>query len=285
MAWMHPLAVEHRRKLYTRHDAWRLAPPGTPEAKMPGWLDPSATRVRWKEAQEEEARRQEEGARAAFEAQFAELRASHERVKAELAEINYELAWRRILRKFRPDQPRVPAGSPQGGQWTSGDGGGGGAGADIGTDTDANTELEQDQGTPLSTARDQTSRDDLPQLEALTNDARIRPRIDEAWAASNPNSTRPQENGFWISRNEATGELFTRPFASRGFADSIQPVPTPDDAIAFFHTHPNRPDAGYDPGPSSADALLAARRDLPGLIQSHVGMYYFGPPLRPVRLR
>src|ERR1051325_8730679 len=111
MAWMHPLAVEHRRKLYTRQDAWRLAPPGTPEPKMPGWLDPSATRVRWKEAQEEEAR-------AAFEAELSELRASHERAKEELAEINYELAWRRILRKFRPDQPRVPAGSPQGGPMT-----------------------------------------------------------------------------------------------------------------------------------------------------------------------
>src|SRR3954451_10017254 len=27
MATFHPLAVEHRRKLYTRQDAWRLAPP------------------------------------------------------------------------------------------------------------------------------------------------------------------------------------------------------------------------------------------------------------------
>ena len=26
MAWIHPAAVEHRRKLYTRQDAWRLAP-------------------------------------------------------------------------------------------------------------------------------------------------------------------------------------------------------------------------------------------------------------------
>jgi len=51
MAWIHPAAVEHRRKLFTRADAYRFAAPGTPEAKMPGWLDPSATRVRLKEAQ------------------------------------------------------------------------------------------------------------------------------------------------------------------------------------------------------------------------------------------
>ena len=46
MAYFHPAAVAHRRRLYMRHDAWRLAAPGTPQAKMPDWLDPSATRVR-----------------------------------------------------------------------------------------------------------------------------------------------------------------------------------------------------------------------------------------------
>jgi len=70
MSYIHPAAVAHRRDLYTRHDAWRVAP----EAKMPGWLDPSATRVRLKEAQEEEAR-------AEFEAQVRALRESHERAR------------------------------------------------------------------------------------------------------------------------------------------------------------------------------------------------------------
>jgi len=58
---------------------------------------------------------------------LAQLRASHERVKQELAEINYELAWRKFLRKYSPNQPRVPAGNPDGGQWTSGGGASGGA--------------------------------------------------------------------------------------------------------------------------------------------------------------
>src|ERR1044072_1531400 len=122
MSYMHPPALEARRKYWTRHDAYRFAPPGTPEAKMPGWLDPSMTRVRFKEAQEAEARRQAQVAQEEFERDLAELRASHERLKVELAEIKYELAWRRLCRKYgyNPTQPRVPAGNPDGGQWTSG---------------------------------------------------------------------------------------------------------------------------------------------------------------------
>ena len=114
MAWMDSRALEYRRKLFTRPDAYRFAAPGTPEAKMPGWLDPSATRVRLKEAQEEEAA-------AAFAIELAELRASHERAREMLAEVKYELAWRRLCRKYgyNPNQPRVPGGNPDGGQWTN----------------------------------------------------------------------------------------------------------------------------------------------------------------------
>jgi len=86
---------------------------------MPGWLDPSATRVRLKEAQEEEAR-------AAFAAEVKRLQAQQDRLCEMLAEINYEFAWRKFLRKYSPSQPRVPAGNPDGGQWTSEEGGSGG---------------------------------------------------------------------------------------------------------------------------------------------------------------
>jgi len=108
MAWIDPRAVAHRRKMFTRHDAWRWAPPGSPESKMPGWRDPSATRVRLKEAQEEEAR-------AAFDAKVKALRASHEQAREILAEIKYEFAWRKLCRKYGydPDQPRDEVG-----RWT-----------------------------------------------------------------------------------------------------------------------------------------------------------------------
>ena len=55
--------------------------------------------------------------------------------------------------KYSPDQPRVPAGHDDGGQWTDGGGGGGGpsgrvhlAQADTGTRTDSGDELEVAQG-------------------------------------------------------------------------------------------------------------------------------------------
>jgi Bacterial CdiA-CT RNAse A domain len=139
MTYFHPAAVEHRRKLYERQDAWRLAPPGTPEARMPGWLDPSATRVRLKEAQEE--------ARAAFEAQVAELRASHERLKAELAEISYELAWRKLCRKYgyNPDQPRDDHG-----RWTSGANAVGNAVATDDSSPDSDLTLSDERPDPVT---------------------------------------------------------------------------------------------------------------------------------------
>jgi hypothetical protein len=166
-------------------------------------------------------------------------------------------------RKYAPDQPRVPAGNPDGGQWTSGEGG-------------TSEDLEQS----LGTATDQPPRDDLPPLQDIANDPSIRSQINDAWTASAPNGRSPQEHGFWISRNETTGQLFIRPFANAGSAASITPGPVPDDAVAFFHTHPNSPDYGFIAGPSIGDARYATATGLPGLILSHNGMYYFGPPLK-----
>jgi hypothetical protein len=98
-----------------------------------------------------------------------------------------------------------------------------------------------------------------------------------AWRASNPKESSPQEHGFWICRDETTGEVSTQPFANPGQSASIVPGEAPKNAIAFFHTHPNK--EGYIPEPSAADQAFAARVGLPGLIQSHSGMYYFGPAL------
>jgi hypothetical protein len=93
MGWIDPRYEAARRKYWTRHDAHRFAAPGTPEARMPGWLDPSATRVRLKEAQEEEARAQEAAAQEEFERGLLKIR-------RELAEVKYELAWRQFCHKY-----------------------------------------------------------------------------------------------------------------------------------------------------------------------------------------
>ena len=105
---MHPASLEARRKNWTRPDAYRFAPPGSPEAKMPGWLDPWATRVRVKEAQEEEARAQEAAAQEEFERELLQLRWEVKKLKLE-----HEL-WL-FEQKYSPNQPRSPTGNPDGG--------------------------------------------------------------------------------------------------------------------------------------------------------------------------
>jgi hypothetical protein len=107
MAWFDPRAVAHRRQMFTRHDAWRWAPPGSPEAKMPGWADPSATRVRLKAAQEEEARAREAAAQEEFERELLHLRREVKKLKLE-----HEL-WL-FEQKYNPDQPRDDQG-----RWTT----------------------------------------------------------------------------------------------------------------------------------------------------------------------
>lgn len=142
MGWIDPRAVEHRRKMFTRHDAYRWAPPGTPEAKMPGCMHPWAAVARAEEAAKAEAAERE-----AFEQELLELRrdldevkhalalrrAAHQR-EIEEARVKSDIAFERFLRAFErhaeqqkagfnPEQPRDDHGT-----WT--DTGQGDAGKD-----------------------------------------------------------------------------------------------------------------------------------------------------------
>ena len=66
-----------------------------------------------------------------MKAELAEIKRELEirkllRLRSELAAIKAELALRQLLRTakaYNPNQPRVPAGSREGGQWTNGSGG------------------------------------------------------------------------------------------------------------------------------------------------------------------
>jgi hypothetical protein len=141
MAKIHPAYEEGRRKYWTRHDAhlwvrhdaWRFMPPGAPiyaghdvvKYGEPNFGRPTADEP-WRAQAEEEA----------FQREVAELRAALAELKAEIeagtqrqwreAKRLSDLRWQRFVQKikagFNPDQPRVPAGNPDGGQWTS-DGG------------------------------------------------------------------------------------------------------------------------------------------------------------------
>lgn len=217
----------------------------TPEAKKPGYLHPWAAVARAEEAAEDEARARAAAEQDAFEREVLALRAANARVRIMLADVKFELALRALGRKYSQNQPRVPAGSRQGGQWTSGASGIGDAAVRNGVDAHPDgrnvprngESLAQDR-LPRTPATDQPPRSDRRQLEAIANDPVIRAHIDAAWTASNPYGLFPKEHGFWISRDDVSGQLFTRPFANPGIADTIAPGSPPPDAIAFFHTHP-----------------------------------------------
>jgi hypothetical protein len=107
MSYMHPAAIEHQRKRWTRPDAHRFAPPGSPEARPP-----------WERVETASADAVLSAEQDAFEHELLHLRWL---VKS----MRLELALRRFQEKYSPDQPRVPAGNPDGGQWTDGSGEGG----------------------------------------------------------------------------------------------------------------------------------------------------------------
>jgi hypothetical protein len=120
----------------------------------------------------------------------------------------------------------------------------------------------------------------LPNVEAIANDPVVAAAIEKSWNASNPNTPgSKQEQGFWVMRDDKTGALSTVNFPSNGTRDSLTPGAVPSiegkTAVAFFHTHPNTTAEGYTNGPSTADQKFADRIGIPGIIQSHNGMYYF----------
>jgi hypothetical protein len=121
----------------------------------------------------------------------------------------------------------------------------------------------------------------IPAVEAIANDPVVAAAIEKAWNASNPNTPgAKQEQGFWVMRDDKTGALSTVNFPSNGTRDSLTPGAVPaiegKTAVSFFHTHPNTAAEGFTTGPSTADQNFADARGIPGIIQSHAGVYYFG---------
>jgi hypothetical protein len=109
--------MRHDAHLWIRPDAARFLPRGMDPAEVYPAL----------------ARKQDAvkaAAAAAFAAEIEQERRLLDVMRAEFDSIRAELARRRALeRKYSPNQPRVPAGNRDGGQWTDG----GGAGSSQGT--------------------------------------------------------------------------------------------------------------------------------------------------------
>ena len=111
MSYVNPVWLEGQRKrwqrndahLWIRHDAHRfMTPAGIDEEK------------RAAEAEKAVRRNANE---AALAAEQDALREGLLRLRRELADIKFDLALRRIFRKYSPDQPRSPKGNSDGGQW------------------------------------------------------------------------------------------------------------------------------------------------------------------------
>lgn len=167
MAWMDPRYLEHQRKRFGRHDAYRFAKPGTPEARMPGWFDPSAVRARAKAAEQEALARSILELRREWnelKREIAARRAAAQR-EAEAARIKSDIAFDRFFRTFKryaeqqkagfnPSQPRVPKGNPDGGEWVRDAGKDGGGDRARSTDISAQRRIgPRPPGTPAQHAR------------------------------------------------------------------------------------------------------------------------------------
>jgi hypothetical protein len=95
--------------LYVRHDADRFV---RHDAKL--YMQPAAYE-RW--LREREAKAAKHASDAAIEAEYKALL----QLKAEVAALKAEIKFRKLLaalKAYDPNQPRVPAGNPDGGQWT-----------------------------------------------------------------------------------------------------------------------------------------------------------------------
>ena len=92
-----------------------FAQPGPPDAKRAGTLHPRAAPRAPGKAAEDEPRARAAAEQHAFEREVLALR-------REFASLKLEYELRRFQQKYSPNQPRVPAGNPDSGQWTSGGG-------------------------------------------------------------------------------------------------------------------------------------------------------------------
>ena len=186
--------------------------------------------------------------------------------------------------------PQSSAPASGGGETQSGEGTQGNAPSAKTAETPSAAPSTPTQATPATSAPTSDTRittrapdsANVPSVEAIANDPVVAAAIEKSWNASNPNTPgAKQEQGFWVMRDDKTGALSTVNFPSSGTRDSLTPGAVPaiegKTAVAFFHTHPNTSAEGFTNGPSPADQNFADARGIPGIIQSHNGMYYFSP--------
>jgi hypothetical protein len=120
MAKIHPAYEANQYKYWTRHDAWRFR--DVVKYGEPNFGRSTEEKLRRAQAEEEAFQREVAELRATLAELKAEIEAGRQRQWREAKRLS-DLRWQRFVQKvkagFNPDQPRVPAGNPDGGQWTS----------------------------------------------------------------------------------------------------------------------------------------------------------------------
>lgn len=126
-----PAVLAHRRGRWMRPDADRWLRPDWRDRKY--WAKPPAEFDEKSEADTWSGKSVEATGTDGNGLNSAELRsaqASLAHLRWLVADLKFDLVMRRLGRKYSPDQPRVPAGSAEGGQWTDAAGEGGRSDAD-----------------------------------------------------------------------------------------------------------------------------------------------------------
>jgi hypothetical protein len=215
MARFHEAWLERQRKRWMRHDAHRY---WRPDAHR--WMKPETLRLLGSPVGD-----QVEGKRAQqlghdLESDLHARREILLELKAELAAIRAKLRLERVLRDFKagfnPNQPRVPAGNPEGRQWT--DGGGG-------------TGTSEAQATDISGVRRTRGHHFVHQ--SLYRDLPLRPETRRVFEEATTGPLRGQRHGWSRDHdryNQGVAEHFERFLQSNGLKPEEL---TPDQARTF----------------------------------------------------
>jgi hypothetical protein len=168
----HPAWIEHQRTRWTRHDAHRwFKPTYEPKAKPAPKAAPAAGDL--------------------LEA-VEEARRGQLRPKSMLIDLQIDLFRRSLARKYSADQPRVPAGSSDGGQWMNG-----GTSEGISTDVSAARKARGHHFVPQSLYRDLPLRADTREVLEQATTGPLRGER-HGWSKAHD------------SYNQAVGEHFDR---------------------------------------------------------------------------
>jgi hypothetical protein len=180
----------HQRQRWLRHDAHLWIRHDTAR-----WLKPGADPA---DVFPELKRQREVAEDAAFAAKIAASRRLLASIRAEVDELKAALARRRLEEaKYTPDQPRVPAGNPRGGQWSNRNEGGAGFGSFGNSDGGASevTDGAEDVGSSTNSENSDSGAITDPRVISDADPESVKPGEQTAQAGGRRSGTSVRING------------------------------------------------------------------------------------------